>query len=323
MLTLPVYIFLPAFYTQAVGVPIATVGAILLLTRVADAISDPLIGYTCDRLSTGYGRRKFWLILGTPIAMLSAYMLFVPPEGAGATHLLVWSLALSLAWTVMLIPYGAWGAELTGDYDDRNRVAGVRESFTVIGTLLASATPALLPAFGYAAKADSMMAIALLVVVLLPVAIAIACLFAPEPGELSTRRTSFREGLRLLSTNIAFLRLLSAYLANGVANALPATLFPVLRQLSPWQPGVLWPDAVRLLPVRGDRDPGLAGPRPSHQQEGRLDGCHAHRLRGVPYRAAARARRCCSVLGYRRHLPACASGPICRYHRRCRRMWST
>ena len=225
ILTLPVYIFLPAFYTQGIGVPIATVGAILLLTRIADAISDPLIGYACDRISTGYGRRKFWLILGAPVAMLSAYMLFVPPEGAGATHLLIWSLALSLAWTVMLIPYAAWGAELTGDYDERNRVAGVRESFTVIGTLLASATPALLPAFGYADKADSMFAMALLVVILLPVAVTVACWSAPEPAELSTRRTSLREGFKLLTGNRAFLRLLSAYLANGIANALPATLF--------------------------------------------------------------------------------------------------
>lgn len=225
ILTLPVYIFLPAFYTQELGIPIATVGAILLLTRIADAISDPLIGYACDRLSTGFNRRKFWLVLGTPLAVLSAYMLFVPPPDAGAMHLLIWSLSLSLAWTAMLIPYGAWGAELSGDYDERNRIAGVRESFTVVGTLLASATPALLPAFGYAAKADSMWAIAMLVVVFLPIAVAVACLLAPEPAELSTRRTSFREGVRLLAANNAFLRLLSAYLFNGIANALPATLF--------------------------------------------------------------------------------------------------
>ncbi len=225
VLTLPVYIFLPAFYTQEIGIPIATVGTVLLLTRAFDAVSDPLVGYASDRLSTRFGRRKVWLIAGAPLAALAAYMLFVPHPGAGAGYLLFWSLVLSLAWTGIIVPYGAWGAELTGDYDERSRIAGVREGLTIVGTLMTSALPALLPALGYAAKADSMFAIALMVLVLLPIAVAIAAMFAPEPQELSTRRTSFREGLRLLSVNRAFLRLLSAYLVNGVANALPATLF--------------------------------------------------------------------------------------------------
>ena len=225
VLTLPVYIFLPAFYTREIGIPIATVGAVLLLTRAFDAVSDPLVGYASDRLSTRLGRRKIWLVAAAPLAALAAYMLFAPPPGAGAGYLLFWSLALSLAWTGIIVPYGAWGAELTGDYDERSRIAGVREGLTVAGTLMTSALPAVLPAFGYTAKADSLFAIALMVLILLPVAIAIAVLMAPEPQELTTRRTSFREGLRLLTVNHAFLRLLCAYLVNGIANALPATLF--------------------------------------------------------------------------------------------------
>ena len=132
VLTLPVYIFLPAFYTQEIGIPIATVGTVLLLTRAFDAVSDPLIGYASDRLSTRFGRRKVWLIAGAPLAALAAYMLFVPFAGASASYLLFWSLVLSLAWTGIIVPYGAWGAELTGDYDERSRIAGVREGLTIV-----------------------------------------------------------------------------------------------------------------------------------------------------------------------------------------------
>ena len=224
-LTLPVYIFVPSFYAQALGGPIAAVGLVLLVTRIFDAVTDPLIGTLSDRWSTRFGRRKPWIAAGCPVAVLSAWMLFVPPDGAGATHLLIWSLMLSLAWTTMLIPYSAWGAELTGDYDGRSRVTGLRESMTVAGTLLATAAPAALAAFGHPGQAAALLAIAIFIVVVLPLAVTVALGWTPDPRQSSCRRLPFRVGLVAVARNRPFVRLLCAFLINSLANAFPATLF--------------------------------------------------------------------------------------------------
>ncbi len=64
-------------------------------------------------------------------------MVFLPPTPVSGWHLLGWGLALSLGWTIALVPYYAWGAELSPSYDGRNRVTLVREGFAFVGTLAA------------------------------------------------------------------------------------------------------------------------------------------------------------------------------------------
>ena len=89
------------------AVPIALVASIMLAVRVIDVFTDPLFGYIADRFPTPWGRRRFWIALSTPIMMVSVYQLFLPPEGAGAWHMGTWMFTLSIATTMMIIPYYA------------------------------------------------------------------------------------------------------------------------------------------------------------------------------------------------------------------------
>ena len=59
------------------------VSTIVLVVRVFDVFTDPLCGYLCDRTDTRWGRRRPWIAAAAPVMMLSIYMLFMPPEGAG------------------------------------------------------------------------------------------------------------------------------------------------------------------------------------------------------------------------------------------------
>ena len=122
----PVIVFIPRFYASDVGVPLTLVGTIMIAVRIFDVITDPLMGYLSDHTRSRFGRRRPWILAATPIMMVSIYQLFLPPAGAGGTHMLVWSLALSVATTMMLIPYYAWGAELSTNYNERSRIAGAR-----------------------------------------------------------------------------------------------------------------------------------------------------------------------------------------------------
>ena len=83
-LTLPLYVILPSFYASAIGLPLAQVGAILLAVRLADALSDPLAGILCDRITLPSGRRRGWFLLGSFPAALAAWMILTTARRCGA-----------------------------------------------------------------------------------------------------------------------------------------------------------------------------------------------------------------------------------------------
>ena len=91
---LPMALFVPAFYADDLGVDLASVGAGIAVSRLLDIVTDPVIGALSDRLRLPFGRRKPWMVLGTPVFMLAVWQIFVPGEEASATHLTVWSAIL-------------------------------------------------------------------------------------------------------------------------------------------------------------------------------------------------------------------------------------
>lgn len=222
-LNLPLYVYLPTFYSTRLGVPLATVGAVLLIARLFDMATDPLLGEIGDRARSRLGRRRPWLVAGTPLLLVSMGLLFLPPEGAGAGHLLLWSVVGYLAWTMMLLSYTAWGAELSGQYHERTRITAARESFVILGIALAAALPAVLgvdPGSG-----EALAALFWLTALTLPVTLIWLLVRVGEPPLGGQRALPLAAAIAALVGNRPFLRLIAAYLLNSLANGLPATLF--------------------------------------------------------------------------------------------------
>ena len=229
MLGLPMLVYLPGFWAETMGLGLATTGAMLLLARLWDGVTDPVVGHLSDRTRGRLGRRKPWLAASLPLVLAGAWMLFRPPEGAGAAYLLAWSFVLYLGWTMMQVPHQAWGAELSEDYAERARVAAWREGFALCGVILAASLPALLPALGLAGARDGAAAalgmLAVLTCILLPPAGILMLVLVPEPPPLRAAAAGWRAGWTLLAANRPFRRLLGAWFLNGIANGLPSTLF--------------------------------------------------------------------------------------------------
>jgi glycoside/pentoside/hexuronide:cation symporter, GPH family len=223
-LTLPFYVMVPEFYARELGLSLASVGYVLLMVRLIDAISDPVAGLLADRTSSRFGRRRIWVGCAAPLVAIAAYALFSPPKGAGLLYLGLWATLLSLAWTAIQVPYSAWGAELSRSYQGRTRVAAFRETGTVIGTLAALLIPAIVQLRGGSAS-DGLWALGLAVAILLPLCAAIAVTAAPEPVQRVTGKTGLRDGFAAMAQNRPFVRLLIAFFVNSLANGLSATLF--------------------------------------------------------------------------------------------------
>ncbi len=225
VLALPLYVLVPAHYAEGLGLPLAAVGQALLLIRILDAVSDPITGILVDRFRPRFGRRRTWVLLSAPPTALAAAMIFLPPEQAAISHLVLWGAVLSVSWTAMQIAYGAWGAELSRSYAGRTRVAAWREGATVIGTLLALSAPALLPMTGLEGSGAVLAAFAVFVGFGLPISALVAVRRVPEPIERRRSSRPFLVGMRSVLGNRPFRRLLGAFFINGLANGLPGALF--------------------------------------------------------------------------------------------------
>ena len=231
---LPVYVHLPNVYAQQFGVPLAALGAVLLLSRSIDAVVDPWLGRWGDRL---YRRswRAVWVaavLLAVAVALGFAALFFPPHAALSAPQLLMWvacALTLShLAYSGLGILHQAWAARQGGGGLAQSRWVAWREGYGLLGVLLASALPAW---WGWG------LTTALLVVLLVlglffwqRMAQRAARNADPSSGALQTRASTAplpedkAPSLWHPWQFSGFRRLLLVFMLNGLASAVPATL---------------------------------------------------------------------------------------------------
>lgn len=213
----PVMVFIPRFYASDMGVSLALVGTIMITVRVFDVVTDPLMGYLSDHTRSRFGRRRPWILASTPILMLSIYQLFMPPAGAGAQHMLIWSMALSIGTTMMLIPYYAWGAELSTDYNERSRITGARAMAGVLGSLSAQLVPALaLILFGIGGSAAVLEIVGVMMLLVMPVCVLLTLWGTPESRVDGRSSLPVFEGLKLMWQNRPFKQLVVAFMIGSL-----------------------------------------------------------------------------------------------------------
>lgn len=230
---IPVYVYIPKFYTDVVGVEIAVLGYILFSVRIFDAVTDPAIGYMSDRTVSKMGRRRPYIAIGSLFVALTMYLLFNPPEGSAAFEtvwLAVSVYALFLAWTVVVVPYESLGPEITFDYDERTTLFGMRDGFLIAGTLVAASSPAAVQwLFGLDGGDQGERAKFFWIsIVYAPLLIA-SCwwctlVIKEKRQAIKSHFGGIGTGLRDTFRNRPFVILIVAYTISAIGNNLPATL---------------------------------------------------------------------------------------------------
>ncbi|KAB7741506.1 MFS transporter [Parvibaculum sedimenti] len=225
---LPLAIYIPPFYSGTLGLDLGAVGVILMLARLSDVFVDPFIGRWSDRTHTRWGRRRPWVIVGVIIMMISAIMLFVPQGQVTNLYLLVWICAIYLGYTLIEIPYGAWGAEISDDYHERNRITGSRQIFLLIGLLIAITVPIVASQAGSGATAASaasrqaMAALGWLTAGLLPICLVILLRSVREPVKGHSVPISFAAGVRVAMRNGPLRMILATVILGALASSINA-----------------------------------------------------------------------------------------------------
>ena len=229
---IPVYVYMPKFYTDVVGVNVVLMGYILFSVRIFDAFTDPVIGYLSDRTRTRFGRRRPYIAVGSVFVALMMILLFNPPEASPSFETLwfgVFIYALFLFWTIVTVPYESLGPEITFDYNERISLFGIRDGFLIAGTLAAAATPAIIQwSFGLSGDSgDERTKFFWISVLYTPLLIGTALWCVMVIKELNPKereKTGLYAGIRQVTRNRPFMILLIAYTISAVGNNLPATL---------------------------------------------------------------------------------------------------
>ncbi|RPH44590.1 MAG: hypothetical protein EHM87_09825 [Burkholderiales bacterium] len=220
LLELPLFVLLPTFYAEYLGVDLTVIGAVLFLTRLIDAVVDPGVGIALDR-STARDTYRRAILCALPLLALGFAAIFLPPPGVSLpAWLAISSVVTYLAYSVVSIAYQAWGARLGDGPVERVRVTASREGFGLVGVLLSASL--LMPE-----RAGWLV----LLFVVGAVVAALAIMRAPLPparpaptGAALPIRAQLAATWREVSGSQPFRWMLAAFMVNGIATAIPATL---------------------------------------------------------------------------------------------------
>jgi GPH family glycoside/pentoside/hexuronide:cation symporter len=144
--------YLMIFYTDVFGIPAATVGTMMLVTRIIDAFTDPAMAAIADRTHSRWGKFRPYLLFGA-VPMVGAAVLTFTTPNLDEDGKLFWAYGtyslMMLAYTVLNIPYTALSGVLTSDSQQRTTVISFRFIAAFAGTTIVTwATPSLVTWFG-------------------------------------------------------------------------------------------------------------------------------------------------------------------------------
>ena len=232
MIGYPIAIWLIPFYSEVVGIELYVIANILLLARFTDVITDPILGQLGDSTKTSIGRRKPWIILGVPLMMFAIYKLFIPGAEVSVMYFIVWMMLMYLGSTIIGIPYGAWGAEISPDYHQRSRIVSGREGWTLIGLLISALIPLSIEVSGSGLSIgesitrmlravfffedfsttgkmrDILAYMGMGIILLLPLFAALALWKVPDPMPKVEKKIPLKEGLKFAAENPLLVRIL-------------------------------------------------------------------------------------------------------------------
>jgi len=127
------------FLNTVVGLPPYLAGLVLLIGRIWDGITDPVMGMIVDSTKSKSGKHRFWLIIAIVPFIVTFFLLWLNYPGSDIYRFVIYSflfVLFSTAFTMFNIPYGSMTADLTRDYNERTSITGVRMVFSLLAMII-------------------------------------------------------------------------------------------------------------------------------------------------------------------------------------------
>jgi glycoside/pentoside/hexuronide:cation symporter, GPH family len=228
------------YLTNVVGLDAWMAGTIIFLSKIYDAVTDPLSGHLSDRTKSKHGRRRPWLFWGAFVSAISFVLVFTVPfqgpyegytsgEGLYAVlYVLVMLLLYTTGYSMFNVPYMAMPAEMTDGYHERSSIHGWRVVFASVGGFaVQSMGGVLLERLGKDADAHATLGMAGAGIIL--VAMLVAYFGTKNAPSLPRTEVSlpFKDQVRGFLENIPFQQVLSVKLVQliGVAASSGGLMF--------------------------------------------------------------------------------------------------
>lgn len=215
--------FLAAYLSYDLGLPIAVVGWLVILSGLAAIPAEMLAGALCDRGSQRFGPRVPWMLCGTALLVSGGVTLLSLDRSSDLACIALALVALVVGWAVCNVTHGAWALEAAHDGEARVRIFGLRSLAGIIGAV----TFAAIGAIRTGCVPSPFAAILLVVSIAAPLAHAGLMILVPNRAEPAGawRRGALLDPLRLLVANPGNRRLAGLFALNGAHTAITGTAY--------------------------------------------------------------------------------------------------
>ena len=119
----------PLFFTNVFGLTFADAAALMLIARLFDVVTDPIMGSLADRTQSRWGTYRPWLIFGAiPLGLIFALLLYTPEFGPTGKRIYAYTLYLLMmaVYTAVNVPYGSLLGVMTDNDDEKNKFSSFR-----------------------------------------------------------------------------------------------------------------------------------------------------------------------------------------------------
>lgn len=139
--------FFLIFLTKALGIPAALAGAIPMIGKVWDAVTDPMMGNITDRTRSGIGPKRLYILVGGILSGITFILLWttIPTQNTTALFLyyvLIYCL-FSTAFTVIMVPYNGLLPDMIDSYEVRSKFSSLRMIWSTLGAIASGLVPTL------------------------------------------------------------------------------------------------------------------------------------------------------------------------------------
>jgi GPH family glycoside/pentoside/hexuronide:cation symporter len=146
------------YYVDSLGMTTVQFSLMLLIYTFIDALDNPVYGFLSDRTRTRWGRRRPWLVIGTPLLVLCFIAFYSPPQFLEENSLVVYCMLFYMLTgtldSVINANYGALFPELFREDSNRANVNALRQAFQLVAMIISIAlTPMVTNALGYSLTA--------------------------------------------------------------------------------------------------------------------------------------------------------------------------